>query len=124
MPFQGCCCLNFKLAYSPISLADAKFNIFPRYSDRYDISDELFNSYYDAFCLDLHKIGGYPNFIQQDPRSKFPKSSLILLFQIGSGYSQAIDIMWADGGIGNFFIEQSHLAKLDFTQVLYNWDCG
>ncbi|MEL6579758.1 MAG: DUF1963 domain-containing protein [Cyanobacteria bacterium J06621_12] len=49
---------------------------------------------------------------------------MTLLFQMDSVRSEAIDITWADGGIANFFIKRSHLQKLNFTQVLYNWDCG
>ena len=43
---------------------------------------------------------------------------------MGSDRSNAINIMWADGGVANFFIKRSHLEKLDFTQVFYNWNCG
>ena len=48
----------------------------------------------------------------------------ILLFQMASDSSNKIDVMWADGGIANFFINRSHLKKLDFSQVLYKWDCS
>ncbi|MEM7590412.1 MAG: DUF1963 domain-containing protein, partial [Cyanobacteria bacterium P01_A01_bin.83] len=70
---------------------------------------------------------GYPNFIHQDPvphPQYCQEEELILLFQMVSNQSKAIDIMWADGGICNFFIKRSNLEKLDFTQVLYSWDCG
>ena len=126
MPFQGCCSLEFTIAYSPITLSDSQFNIFPEYSHQYDIPDYLYNTYYDLFCIDQYKLGGYPNFIQQDPRTHWNEEieCSILLFQMGSSTSKAIDIMWADGGIGNFFIKKSDLDKLDFSKVIYNWDCG
>ena len=44
----------------------------------------------------------------------------ILLFQMDSKGNKSIDIMWGDGGVGNFFIKQSALQKLDFGRVLYN----
>ena len=33
------------------------------------------------------------------------------------------DIMWGDMGVANFFIEPNALKNLDFTNVLFNWDC-
>ena len=123
MPFEGCCALNFEPALGVISLSDYKFDFFGIYEEEYqDICDE----YWDKFCLDKHKIGGHPNFVQEDPRYKYnqEQEEYILLFQIDTDNSAAIDICWGDGGIGNFFIKPSSLEKLDFSEVLYNWDCG
>ena len=33
-------------------------------------------------------------------------------------------VMWCDGGVGNFYIKPENLKALDFSDVLYNWDCG
>ncbi|ETJ18863.1 hypothetical protein Q604_UNBC18576G0001, partial [human gut metagenome] len=30
---------------------------------------------------------------------------------------------WGDGGVCNFFINKDKLKNLDFSDVLYNWDC-
>ena len=38
--------------------------------------------------------------------------------------NRGFDITWGDAGIANFFIRQSALKNLDFTDVLYNWDCS
>ncbi|MCM1133810.1 MAG: DUF1963 domain-containing protein [Ruminococcus flavefaciens] len=32
-------------------------------------------------------------------------------------------VIWGDSGIGNFFISTENLRNLDFSDVLYNWDC-
>ena len=32
-------------------------------------------------------------------------------------------IMWGDCGVCNFFINKDKLKNLDFSDVLYNWDC-
>ena len=78
------------------------------------------------YCLENtgHKIGGFAHFTQSDPRS-FTGSTeqlkeYILLLQIGGDE----EIMWGDGGVGNFFIHPDALRKKDFSQVMYNWDCG
>lgn len=79
-----------------------------------------------SYCLQNsgHKIGGFAHFTQTDPRifteisEKLPE--YILLLQIDGDR----EIMWGDGGVGNFFIHPEALEKRDFSQVLYNWDCG
>jgi uncharacterized protein YwqG len=66
------------------------------------------------------KIGGYPDFTQDDPR--FYDSSMKdwkLLFQLDSGGG----IMWGDMGVGNFFIASEDLKNSDFSKVFYYWDC-
>ena len=78
-----------------------------------------------------HRIGGYPYFTQFDPREKDFVQKLSkdepfeLLFQMTSQDSKNIgEISWGDAGVVNFFIKPSYLKRLDFSQVLYTWDCG
>lgn len=68
-----------------------------------------------------HKLGGYPNFTQSDPRGP-EDSDLILLFQLDS--DDALGLMWGDGGTANFFIRPADLAARDFSRVAMHWDCG
>jgi uncharacterized protein YwqG len=75
-----------------------------------------------------HKIGGYPYFTQDDVRKCSSNSDQkqkpdILLFQMDTDCNETVDIMWGDSGVGNFFIDESALRELDFSKVLYNWDC-
>ena len=85
---------------------------------------------YNAFYLDdkyaNHQIGGFPNFTQSDVR----RVGDVLLFQMDSemgngedGKSKSWEILWGDCGIANFFISREDLKNLDFSNVLYNWDC-
>ena len=71
-----------------------------------------------------HKIGGYPAFAQDDPREAGTYTELLL--QIDSDWDDEVSysIMWGDAGVGNFFISKENLEKLNFEDVLYNWDCG
>lgn len=88
---------------------------------------ELFDESMDkAF---RHKIGGYPGFSQFDPRDEDDENYNFLLFQLDSDCREDFsnsnyEIMWGDLGIGNFFINREKLKQLDFSDVLYNWDCG
>jgi len=63
------------------------------------------------------KLGGYPDFTQQDPRPASDRS--VLLLQLDSTDA----MMWGDSGIANFFIDPDDLARADFSRVAYHWDC-
>ena len=51
------------------------------------------------------------------------KEPYVLLLQLDSEDNNEIEILWGDSGICNFFINQSALSQLDFSDVFYNWDC-
>ncbi|MCB0528469.1 MAG: DUF1963 domain-containing protein [Saprospiraceae bacterium] len=66
-----------------------------------------------------HKIGGYAYFTQDDPRQA--GDPMLLLLQLDS--DEHMDLMWGDMGVGHFFIREKDLLALDFSRVLYDWDC-
>ena len=85
---------------------------------------------YNAFCVSEdyahHQLGGFPNFTQSDIR----REGDVLLFQMDSemgngedGKSKSWEILWGDCGIANFFLSRADLKNLDFSNVIYNWDC-
>ncbi len=90
-------------------------------TDKYpDVVAAVEDAWFDTFSGNGHKMGGYAFFTQEDPR--YDKEELIeyvLLFQMDTDES----IMWGDSGVGNFFIHPEKLAKRDFSEVYYNWDC-
>jgi uncharacterized protein YwqG len=63
-----------------------------------------------------HKIGGYPTFTQEDPRSD---PALDLLLQLDSDDGME----WGDAGVASFFITPEDLVRGCFERVLYSWDC-
>lgn len=68
------------------------------------------------------KIGGYPTFTQDEFRNEKQMEKYdFLLLQLESEWEK---ILWGDMGIGNFFISSEKLKNCDFSDVLYNWDCG
>lgn len=87
-----------------------------------ELCDTLFEVDYNN---DGCRIGGYPSFTQSDPRSSLDqyKRCDVLLFQLDSEGDYGDEIMWGDCGVGNFFINSDDLKKLDFSRVLYTWDC-
>ena len=66
---------------------------------------------------------GHPYFTQEDVREEGSRYDT-LLFQLDSETVDKEKItMWGDCGVGNFFINAEDLQRLDFSNVLYNWDC-
>jgi uncharacterized protein YwqG len=129
LPLSGCCSLQFMPKYAPISYNDFQFTELLG-DDIYNLlaeDDRIFDEYTVLLSPAGHKIGGYPDFTQTDMRYFYnanQQEPYILLFQMDTDANDAIDIMWGDAGIGNFFIQESALKNLDFSSVLYNWDCG
>lgn len=94
-----------------------------------NFSDEGRDFLYDEIEPSGHWMLGYPYFTQSDPREEygdrtFNKEYTVQLFQMDSDYGDGEDyIMWGDAGVANFFINKEDLAKEDFGDVLYSWDC-
>ena len=106
--------------YYPDSEAEDVFDIADDDVEGYDA--EKFEEVYNNLCKGGCRVGGYPYFTQSDPRGDTEElqNHTVLLLQIDS----EDEIMWGDCGVANFFITPDDLANLDFSNVLYNWDCG
>ena len=93
--------------YAPDVFGEEQFQI---------IQDELWGT----ACSQLL---GHPFFTQVDVREEGSRYDT-LLFQLDSETVDEEEItMWGDCGVGNFFINIEDLKRLDFSNVLYNWDC-
>jgi len=99
---------------------------------QFDLTDSEFDLIYEENSYGGHRIGGYPCFMQDDPRDV--NESLhkydTLLLQIVShtmpdetGKEEDL-IMFGDDGGCQFFIPREKLRKRDFSDVMYNWDCA
>ncbi|MBQ0038480.1 MAG: DUF1963 domain-containing protein [Clostridiales bacterium] len=96
----------------------------------HELTTEEYSYLTEPFSPFGHKMLGYPAFTQCDPRwpeAEVPegkKANTIehydtLLFQMDS----LGNVMWGDDGVANFFINSEDLKNLNFSDVLYNWDC-
>lgn len=86
--------------------------------------EEFCSAAFEAQNLQGTRIGGFPFFMQGDPRGNYPDHK-ILLFQSDSEWDgEDYCVSWGDVGVANFFITPGDLTKRDFSKVLYNWDCG
>jgi len=134
--------LSFKLEKQPITVMEYSFNSlfnsawnekFPslKIEEEWPELEELNIDVFNILEKELTaltsgtQIGGYGHFTQWDPRSdEYLNDYNILLLQIDTDYGvNEHMIMWGDEGIGNFFIQEDKLKQLDFSSVLYSWDC-
>ena len=77
----------------------------------------------EDFNFENSHLLGHPFFTQADIRERGWRYDT-LLFQLDTECCEEKDIvMWGDMGVGNFFINAEDLKRLDFSNVLYNWDC-
>jgi len=129
-PIQGEFSLNFSKEKSIVTPYNEDFNDYLPELSKAENQQllELYINYYDSkFNEAVHQLGGHPMFTQSDPRIGEFKTQepYQLLLQIDSEYcDQGYDICWGDCGIANFFIHPSDLKNLNFSKVLYNWDCS
>lgn len=119
--------LSFQLKQDYLGLGDYQSdkNTEPIMSQIYKkyptIEDKLTDIMYDRFSGTGHKVGGFAYFTQEDPRTYNKEwRDYILLFQLDSDE----EIMWGDVGVANFFIRPNDLADLNFSNIIYNWDCS
>jgi uncharacterized protein YwqG len=119
--------ISFEIASEIVGIADFNFRkIFGNTADTiielyYD--NEEVSNFLSQYALNGgHKMGGYATFVQDDPRSYNEELTEYdtLLLQIDTDEF----VQWGDMGIANFFINHEKLKKADFSDVLYNWDCG
>ncbi len=111
--------LQFRIDYAPVSNEDYRFKQHigrPFYALEAGMT---FEEQMAFFKMRRCKLGGYPGSTQDCPIDA-DKPQQVLLLQISCGEH----ITWGDGGLANFFIAAEDLLKRDFSQVLYNWNCG
>ena len=93
----------------------------------WDIDEDTYNALNESSETGDAFIGGYPVFTQSDPRENDDVLSEcdVVLFELDScdSMEKGIDIMWGDAGTGCFLIARDRLKALDFSKVLYNYDC-
>ena len=128
-PIKNSCSLEFSCEIAPISISDGNF-ISQMGCELYNLLDcnrQLWIEYSQIADYGS-KIGGYPSFVVEGDERFYhftddKYEEFILLLQIDSVNSE--NICWKNSdGVGNFFIKQSALKKLDFSKVFYAWDCS
>jgi uncharacterized protein YwqG len=116
-PITGEQKLEFRIDEEVVPSFVEEFHVF---FPNIDMTDEESKKYKSEINPKVQgcKMGGYPDFKQNDPRGYDDE---ILLLQLG--YENQNNIMWGDLGVGSFFIRRDALSRLDFSEVAYYWDC-
>ncbi|MCA9116540.1 MAG: DUF1963 domain-containing protein [Planctomycetaceae bacterium] len=124
-PVTGTYSLQFEKTQDPLSISDVRFSRLIKGSS--ELPDEVWDKLSRDYSGGGSKICGHAFFTQNDPRAKakgeVAQGEWILLLQIDSEFKEGISINWGDSGVGNVFIRPADLAKKDFSNVWYNWDC-
>ena len=130
--------LHFKKDTESISLEEraATQLFFEKWNEAFSTQittiDEFFEEVPNDICEEInasllkeptgHKIGGYPYFIQVDPREENDPHTLLLL-QIDIDNVEGEEIYWGNGGgVANFFISPEDLKNYKFDDVLFHWE--
>ncbi|WKN40609.1 YwqG family protein [Tunicatimonas pelagia] len=116
--------LTFKKGVDKGGSEDSQFDYLFGQDDYWDFSESLteeqqvkLGKYFDASG---HKIGGYADFTQSDPRDySSERKEDIQVLQID------VDdhIMFGDSGLGHIFIAKENLIERNFSKAYFYWDC-
>jgi putative uncharacterized protein (fragment) len=130
--------LHFKKDTESISLEEraASQFFFEKWNEAFSTHittiDEFFDEVPDDICEEInayllkeptgHKIGGYPYFIEYDPREENDPHTFLLL-QIDIDNIEGEEICWGNfGGIANFFISSEDLDNCKFDNIFFHWE--
>lgn len=103
---------------------DCQFSVNFGGKDYWDFEESLSEAekkiFEEYFSPKGHKIGGYADFTQSDPRDyKDSNKNDLQLLQIDTDD----EIMFGDCGIGHIFISPEHLAAENLERAYFYWDC-
>ena len=130
--------LHFKKDTESISLEEraATQLFFQKWNESFSTHittiDEFFDEVPDDICEEInvyllkeptgHKIGGYPYFIEYDPREENDPHTFLLL-QIDIDNVEGEEICWGNlGGVANFFISPEDLDNCKFDNIFFHWE--
>lgn len=110
-----------------VSLEDAKPDVILIAESNYEENEvESINDKMIEDQLITSKIGGIPFMCQSGiDVVNFDHDSIPLLY-LADCYDEDynLDVMWGDGGEGMFTIDKESLAKREFNNVEFYWECG
>ena len=140
LPFnsKGQFALHFKKDIESISLEEraATQLFFEKWKEAFSTHittiDEFFDEVPDDICEEInayllkeptgHKIGGYPYFVEYDPREENDPHTFLLL-QIDIDNVEGEEICWGNlGGVANFFISPEDLDNCKFDNIFFHWE--
>lgn len=129
---EQACALSFKVAIDYPPLGEPALKALMAGTDFFEMYDNItphqeksrvFHEYREKMNQAgyyYHKLGGYANSVQDDPRHDFESiAHHQQLLQMSSGY----ELLIGDCGVAHFFIDPVDLKARDFSKVAYYWSC-
>jgi uncharacterized protein YwqG len=125
------CTLSFEKSIEPISISDFKFEeiyskelveILHYNQDVIPSYNTLLNGVCKNGIYNRNKMGGYhySQNLQDGRQCAWEDEESLLLIQFDGSFNP---FCWGDLGPANFFIKKNDLKALDFSDVIYHWDC-
>lgn len=117
-----CYGMSFEMQRDIVPITDHRFDailgadFFKQFGER---EWEVYDEFAQEVSAEGHRIGGYAHFAQEDPRKS--DTPWLQLFQMDS--DAEMECLWGDLGTAHFFISEADLARRDFSNVMYHWDC-
>ncbi|MDZ8187075.1 MAG: YwqG family protein [Nostoc sp. ChiSLP02] len=133
---DGCCSLNFTQKYAPISESGINEIVGDNYFDLLNTNEGILDEYINLSYSWRSKIGGYPDSIRteliytvhlEEKTTEFLRDAIeqdpeILLSQMVRESNDVLSINWI-ADVCNFQILKHNLRKLDFSDIIYDWEC-
>lgn len=120
--------LRFMPARMPVDTSDYRFDrLLPEIAADETLTEAYFEWKTAELDIPAIRIGGYPTFTQDDPRTWRDHEKYGHHAAIGDFTLLTVDttdgIMWGDSGAAQFLAHASDIAAGDVSKVVYNWDC-
>lgn len=125
LPFEGEGKMVFTKKSMILTAGDYRLYNLLNSEKNYILNEDEEEIYTGNFLGEGNKVGGYPHFVQNDPRHSIKEDSNFdtLLFQLDSAGENDCNVSICDYGVMDFFINNEKLKNLDFSEVLYDWSC-
>ncbi len=123
-PVAGCYSIRFMIALLPMT--DSDFRFYDAITAEFkkngaEFNEAAANEAERKFHSEGHRVGGYPYFVNEDPRASRPDlqkyDTMLLQIDDHDGF-----VNIGDTGVINFFISKEALKRRDFFDILYWWD--
>ncbi len=116
--------LEFEPDLMPVDPSDYRFErLLPEIASDEDLAQAYAEWLGSDMAPSAIRLGGYPTFSQDDPRAAGAGGSKGLGDLTLLTLDSTTGLMWGDAGAAQFLMHEDDLLRLDFSKVVYNWDC-
>lgn len=109
--------------YEESTVSSDEYNFFSEAREELEYDESEDQAILDAFMNSSTQIGGYPGFVQGDPRdgNSRPKTLILQLESMNEGRNDIL--MWGDVGNAQLFGDLEPLKHGDTSSLWWDWAC-